>query len=96
MVEVVVPLAKYHESGEDVVPGAVTVIKRLVAEPVGKGVHTECSLLYEEHPEDTSVDKTTEEVIPPQAATGSSFKSVMSVRPILRGFCLKTIQPRWL
>jgi hypothetical protein len=64
VMEVVVALTESDKSSDDVVPGAVAVVERLVAEPVGKGVDTEGSLLDEEDAQDTSVDETTLPVVP--------------------------------
>ena len=64
VVEVVVTLAESNKGGDDVVPGAVAVVKGLVSEPVGKRVDAEGSLLDEEDAEDTGVDEATLPVVP--------------------------------
>lgn len=64
VVEVVVSLTKSDESSDDVISGRVAVVKGLVAEPVGKRVDTEGSLLDEADAENTSVDKSTHPVTP--------------------------------
>jgi hypothetical protein len=51
VVEVVVALTKGNKGGDDVVPGRVAVIERLVTEPVGKRVDAEGGLLDEEDTE---------------------------------------------
>ena len=63
VVEIVVALTKCHQCGEDMVTRRVAVIKRLVTEPMSKGVDTEGGLLNEEDAEDASVDEATEEVV---------------------------------
>lgn len=64
VVEVVVTLTESDKGSDDVVPGAVAVVKGLVSEPVGKRVDAEGSLLDEEDAEDTSVDEATLPVVP--------------------------------
>ena len=39
--EVMVAFAKSDEGSEDVVTGGVSIVKRLIAKPVGKGVDAE-------------------------------------------------------
>lgn len=68
VVEVVVTLTKGDESSDDVVPGRVAVVEGLVAEPVGKRVDAEGSLLDEEDTEDTAVDEATSIVTPAETA----------------------------
>lgn len=68
VVEVVVTFTKGDKSGDDVVPGAVAVVEGLVAEPVGKGVDAEGSLLDEEDAEDTGVDESTLPVVPEETS----------------------------
>jgi hypothetical protein len=70
VVEVVVALTESDERSDDVVPGAVAVVKGLVAEPVGKRVDAEGGLLDEEDAEDTSVDESALPVTPEK--TGDS------------------------
>jgi len=70
VVEVVVTLAKSHESSDHVITGRVAVVEGLVAEPMGKRVDAEGGLLHEEDAEDTSVDEPALPVIPEQ--TGDS------------------------
>ena len=68
VVEVVVALTESDKGGDDVVPGAVAVVEGLVAEPVGKGVDAEGSLLDEENAEDTGVDEATLPVVPEETS----------------------------
>jgi len=44
----VITLAERHKSGNDVIPGGVAVIERLVTEPMSQTVDTEGGLLNEE------------------------------------------------
>lgn len=48
VVEVVVSFTECNERGDDVIPGRVAVVERLVAKPMGKGVDAECCLLHDE------------------------------------------------
>lgn len=56
MVEVVVAFAESDQGCNDVVTRAVSVVERLVAEPVSQAVHAECGLLDEEDSQDSGVD----------------------------------------
>lgn len=68
VMEVVVSLTESNESGKNVVPWRVSVIERLISEPMSQGVDTECSLLNKEDPQDSSVDEATKPVTPPQTS----------------------------
>ncbi|KAL2292658.1 hypothetical protein FJTKL_07760 [Diaporthe vaccinii] len=68
VVEVVVSLAQSDERGDDVVPGAVTVVEGLIPEPVGQTVDTEGCLLDEEDAEDPGINIAAPPVTP--AKTG--------------------------
>jgi hypothetical protein len=68
VVEVVVTLTKSDESSDDVVPGAVAVVERLVTEPVGQRVDAEGGLLDEEDAEDTGIDEATHPVTPKETS----------------------------
>lgn len=68
VVEIVVSFAESDKSSDDVISRRVAVIKWLVAEPMGQGVHAEGSLLDEEYTEDTSVDKSTDPVTPSETS----------------------------
>lgn len=59
-----IPLTKSDKSSDEMVARTVTIVERLVPEPVGKGVHAEGGLLDEEYTEDASIDEATEPVIP--------------------------------
>jgi len=69
VVEVVVSLAESDESSDDVVTRRVAVVKGLVAEPVGKGIDTESSLLNEESATEAGIDKAAKVITP--AKTGN-------------------------
>lgn len=69
VVEVVVTFAEGDQCSDDVVTRAVPVVKRLLAEPVGKRVDAEGGLLNDEDTEDSSVDEATPPVTP--AETGN-------------------------
>jgi hypothetical protein len=71
VVEVVVTLTEGDKSGDDVITGRVAIIERLVAEPVGKRVDTEGSLLDETNTEDTGIDETTPPVTPAKTSNKS-------------------------
>ena len=62
--EVMIPLTKSDKSSDEMVARTVTIVERLVPEPVGKGIHAEGGLLDEEYTEDASIDEATEPVIP--------------------------------
>lgn len=64
VVEVVVSFSEGDESGDNVITGGVAVVEWLVAEPVGKGVNAEGSLLDEEDTQDASVDESSPPVSP--------------------------------
>lgn len=64
VVEVVVALTQRDQRGDDVVAGAVAVVERLVAEPVGERVDAESGLLDEEDAEDAGVDEAAHPVTP--------------------------------
>ena len=64
VVEVVITLTKCDKGSNNMVPGRVAVIKRLVTKPMSKRVDAECSLLDEEDAEDATIDETTEPVTP--------------------------------
>ena len=64
MVEVMIPFTKSDKSSDEMVARTVTIVERLVPKLVGKGIHTEGSLLDEEYTEDASIDEATEPVIP--------------------------------
>ena len=64
VVEVVVAFTESDKGSDDVVPGAVAVVERLVSKPVSEGVDAEGGLLDEEDTEDTSVDVATHPVTP--------------------------------
>lgn len=68
VVEVVVTLAESDECGDDVIPGAVAVVKWLVAKPVSKRVDAEGGLLDKEDAKDTGVDETTLPISPAQSS----------------------------
>lgn len=68
VVEIVVSFTESDKSSDDVISRRVTVIKWLVAEPMGQGVHAKGSLLDEEYTEDTSVDKPTDPVTPSETS----------------------------
>lgn len=71
VVEIMVSLTKGNKSSNDVISRGIAVIKRLVAEPMGQGVHTEGSLLNKEYTEDTGVDKPTNPVTPSKTSNKS-------------------------
>lgn len=54
--EIVIAFTKSDEGGDDMIAGAVSVVERLVAEPVSQAVHAECSLLDEEDSQDSGID----------------------------------------
>lgn len=64
MVEVVVSFAQCDERGQDVIAGAVAVVKGLVTEPVGQGVDTKGGLLNDKDSQNTGIDETTNPVTP--------------------------------
>ena len=59
-----VTLTEGDEGGDNVVARAVSVVKRLIAKPVGQAVDTECRLLDEEDPENPGVDEASQPVVP--------------------------------
>lgn len=70
VVEVVVTLSESDESGNDVISGAVTVVERLVTEPMSERVDTEGSLLDEEDAQNTGVDESTLPIVPEKSSDG--------------------------
>jgi len=68
VVEVVVALTESDECSDDVVPGAVAVVKGLITEPVSKRVDAKGGLLDEEDAEDASVDKAALPVVPQKSS----------------------------
>jgi len=72
VVEVMISLSKSNQSGQDVVSGRISVVERLVANPMREGINAERSLLYHEKAQDASVDQSTFPVSPaePSNETG--------------------------
>lgn len=68
VVEVVVSLSESDKGGEDVVTGRVSVVERLVTEPVGDRVDAERGLLDEADSKDTSIDEATGPVTPTETS----------------------------
>lgn len=64
VMEVVVSLAEGDNSSDDMVSWGVTVVKWLVAKPMGKRIDAESCLLNDEDAEDTSIDESTKPVTP--------------------------------
>ena len=66
--EVMVSFAKSDKGSDNVIARRVTVVKRLVSEPMSKRVDAEGCLLYKENPEDPGVDKSTDPITPAQSS----------------------------
>jgi len=71
VVVVVVSFAESDECGEDVVSWGMSVIERLIAEPVGKRVDAECSVVDKDESADSGVVKSTSPVTPTNASNES-------------------------
>ena len=71
MVIIVVSLAKSDKGGEDVVSRGMSVVKRLVTEPVGKGVDAEGCVVDNDETADTCVIEPTSPIIPEQTGNSS-------------------------
>lgn len=68
VVEVVVSFSKGNKGGDDVVARAVAIIKRLLTEPVGKGVDAESRLLNHKDTQNSGVDKSADPIAPAKAS----------------------------
>jgi len=68
VVKVVITLAESDKSSDDVIARRVTIVERLVTEPVSERVDAEGGLLDEEDTENTSVDKSTLPVTPAETS----------------------------
>jgi len=71
VVIIVVSLAKSDKGGEDVVSRGMSVVKRLVTEPVGKGVDAEGCVVDNDETADTCVIEPTSPIIPEQTGNSS-------------------------
>jgi hypothetical protein len=68
VVEIVVSLSESNESSDNMITRGVSVIERLVTEPMGKGVDTEGGLLNDEDSENTSVDEASHPISPSETS----------------------------
>ena len=71
---VVVSFTKSDECGEDVVSWGMSVIERLIAEPVGKRVDAERSVVDKDKSADTGIVKSTSPVTPTETSDDSGNK----------------------
>lgn len=71
MVEVVITLAESDKGGDDVVTRRVSVVERLLTDPVGKRIDAEGSLLDDEDTKDTSINETTDPITPAETSNES-------------------------
>ena len=64
VVEIMISLTQCNDCSNDMIAWAVAVVKRLIAEPVRKGIDTESGLLNEENPKNAGVDEAATPVTP--------------------------------
>ena len=68
MVEVMVAFAKGDKSSDNMVTRAVTIVERLVTEPVRQGINTESGLLDEEDAKNAGIDEAAAPIGPTKTA----------------------------
>lgn len=64
MMKIMVSFAQSHQSRDDVIARGVSVIKWLIAEPVGQRIDAKGGLLDEKDPKDSSIDEATPPIPP--------------------------------